>query len=767
MRPIRLTMQAFGSYAKKTTVDFSESVGNLFLIAGDTGAGKTTIFDAIVFALYGEASSVANKKDGVLLQSQYADVDVCPEVTLTFSEGKGDAVYEVCRIPRHARRLKKASAKGNTTKEEPGSVQLTLPDGTICPAKETDARLEEIVGLSKSQFMQIAMIAQGEFMELLRAKSDTKKEIFRKLFHTDLYDNIVREFDNRKKEKEKEIAVIRTQTQTLIGRVRIPEDYEYADELCALQDQIAQGTLANLDSYVEQLGMLNDELKERLEFVTVRSEQMKKRRDEVRDAYTHAQALQKSYEQQARAEKELASCGMDLAGAERAEEVAKKRLTEGEEQLNRLLERAAQAEQGLVALRQQEQELAQLTGRATQAKQRYEQSRRTYTVQKERYDLEYQRFLDAQAGVLAQMLTPGAPCPVCGATEHPHPAAINGGERVADRVQLEKIQKELEHDRDRMEQAAQQAKALATELQVKTGQYEQQKEQNENQFEQTVTQKRQALAKKQQLQQEWDTHHARTVRILSALQLKQAAEEAIGGAPRPDLTALGARMERAAEEMRAADRDSERYRTWVRDNEESYTQLGERLAARQEIIAEHARLDMLYRMVSGNVKGARMDLETYVQRYYLEQALYAANSRFAEMSAGQFELRMYDIEKAGEGKNRGLDLMVYSTVTGREREIRTLSGGESFMAALALALGMADQIRMRAAAINLDMLFIDEGFGSLDEHSRGQAVRVLKNMAEGNRLIGIISHVTELKQEIDDQLIVTRDEKGSHVMWQH
>lgn len=767
MRPIKLTMQAFGSYAKKTTVDFSESVGNLFLITGDTGAGKTTIFDAIVFALYGEASSVANKKEGVLLQSQYADVDVCPEVTLTFSEGGGDAVYEVCRVPRHVRRLKKASAKGNTTKEEPGSVQLTLPDGTVCPAKETDARLEEIVGLSKSQFMQIAMIAQGEFMELLRAKSDTKKEIFRKLFHTDIYENIVREFDNRKKEKEKEIAVIRTQTQTLIGRVRLPEDYEHTDELLALQKEIMQGTLANLDSYVEQLGMLNDELRERLEFVNVQGEQKKKRRDETRDAYTRAQALQKSYEQQARAREELAACGMDLAESAQAEETTKKHLTESEEQLNRLLERAAQAEQGLTTLRQQEQELTQLAGRAKQSKLRYEQTRQAYMDQKEHYDLEYQRFLDAQAGVLAQTLIPGVPCPVCGATEHPHPATIGGGERVADRSQLENMQKELERDRDRMEQAAQQAKTLATELQVKTGQYEQQKEQNEQQFEQTLAQKRQALAKKQQMQQEWNMHHARTERIRAALQLQQAAEETIDGAPRPDMISLGERMDRAAEELRAADKDCERYRTWVRDNTESYAQLSERLAARQEIIAEHARLDLLYRMVSGNVKGARMDLETYVQRYYLEQVLHAANSRFAEMSAGQFELRMYDIEKAGEGKNRGLDLMVYSTVTGREREIRTLSGGESFMAALALALGMADQIRMRAAAINLDMLFIDEGFGSLDEHSRGQAVRVLKNMAEGSRLIGLISHVTELKQEIDDQLVVTRDEKGSHVMWQH
>jgi exonuclease SbcC len=161
-----------------------------------------------------------------------------------------------------------------------------------------------------------------------------------------------------------------------------------------------------------------------------------------------------------------------------------------------------------------------------------------------------------------------------------------------------------------------------------------------------------------------------------------------------------------------------------------------------------------------------MDLETYVQRYYLERILYAANLRFSEMSAGQFELRMYDLDKAGEGKNKGLDLMVYSSVTGKEREVRTLSGGESFMAALSLALGMADQIQERSAAVNLDVMFIDEGFGSLDDHSRNQAVRVLMNMAGGSKLIGIISHVTELKQEIDNQLVVTKDDEGSHVRWQ-
>ena len=161
-----------------------------------------------------------------------------------------------------------------------------------------------------------------------------------------------------------------------------------------------------------------------------------------------------------------------------------------------------------------------------------------------------------------------------------------------------------------------------------------------------------------------------------------------------------------------------------------------------------------------------IEIQNTRELYYLERILYAANRRFEEMSAGQFELRMFDEKKAAIGKNKGLDLMVYSNVTGKEREVRTLSGGESFMAALSMAFGMADEIQENSAAIHLDMMFIDEGFGSLDEHAREQAVRVLKEMAGGSKLIGIISHVTELKQEMEDQLLITKDEEGSHVRWQ-
>ena len=242
--------------------------------------------------------------------------------------------------------------------------------------------------------------------------------------------------------------------------------------------------------------------------------------------------------------------------------------------------------------------------------------------------------------------------------------------------------------------------------------------------------------------------------------------EAIGGKEKPDLEQLNTAMQQAEQEYRSTERLLGEARESFRANSDTKDSLLPKAEERARVVEDYRRIENLYNLLGGRVTGARMDIETYVQRYYLERILYAANRRFSDMSAGQFELRMLDIEKAGEGKNHGLDLMVYSHVTGKEREVRTLSGGESFMAALALALGMADEIRQSAAAINLDIMFIDEGFGSLDEHSRSQAVRVLQEMAGGARMIGIISHVTELKQEIEDQLIVTKDETGSHVKWQ-
>ena len=148
MRPTHLTLQAFGSYGERTEISFERTNQNLFLITGDTGAGKSTIFDAIVFALYGEAGSTANKKDGVVLQSQYVDYAQEPFVELVFSEGNGSdrRIYTVRRVPRHLKWITRGAAKGTGTREITGSVTLTMPDGSDYPAKEADAKLEEIVG---------------------------------------------------------------------------------------------------------------------------------------------------------------------------------------------------------------------------------------------------------------------------------------------------------------------------------------------------------------------------------------------------------------------------------------------------------------------------------------------------------------------------------------------------------------------------------------------------------------------------------------------
>ena len=323
MRPIRLTMRAFGSYGQKTEIDFTKPNQNLFLITGDTGAGKTTIFDAIVFALYGEASSGSNKKDGQELQSQFVDRGTSPFVELIFTEQTGDAAeaYIVRRVPRHVRPLQ----RGSGLKDEKESVSLILPDGTEYSqnTKETNAKLEEIVGLTKSQFMQVAMIAQGEFMELLRARSDTKKVIFRKLFNTGLFQSIVDELASRRKGKQTEIDQIRTVCQTEAGHIVIPAEDESAETLQAVQKRILAAdklSVTDMETLLTELDTLCARLRTARDQAQQDYDGAAKRRDEKRDACTNAETLLQFFRQQEQAEQDLAACSAAEADMRAAEQ---------------------------------------------------------------------------------------------------------------------------------------------------------------------------------------------------------------------------------------------------------------------------------------------------------------------------------------------------------------------------------------------------------------------------------------------------------------
>lgn len=243
------------------------------------------------------------------------------------------------------------------------------------------------------------------------------------------------------------------------------------------------------------------------------------------------------------------------------------------------------------------------------------------------------------------------------------------------------------------------------------------------------------------------------------------AQSAIAGREKPDMAKLEAASKAAESALKEVSDALEAAKHLHSDNAKVLKDLREGREPLAEACKAANTAQHLSDVMAGTESGNRMNLETFVQRSYMEKILCDANRRFRDMSNRQFELKLINVEDAGEGKNKGLDLEVLSIVTDKTRSVNTLSGGESFMAALSLALGMADQIQAATAAIHLDVMFIDEGFGSLSDNARNEAVNILKEMAGKQRQIGIISHVSELKDEIENQLIVKKDDRGSYISW--
>lgn len=179
-----------------------------------------------------------------------------------------------------------------------------------------------------------------------------------------------------------------------------------------------------------------------------------------------------------------------------------------------------------------------------------------------------------------------------------------------------------------------------------------------------------------------------------------------------------------------------------------------------ELEENYTWVKALSNTANGSLAGKeKIMLETYIQMTFFDKIIARANTRLMVMSDGQYELKRR--REAGNNKTQsGLDLNVIDHYNGTERSVRTLSGGESFKASLSLALGLSDEIQSSAGGIRLDTMFVDEGFGSLDEESLEQAMKALSNLTDGNRLVGIISHVGELKTRIEKQILVTKEKSG-------
>ena len=1056
MRPKKLVMQAFGSYGKKTEIDFTKPVQNLFLITGDTGAGKTTIFDAIVFALFGEASSGNNKKSGEELQSQFTDFGNEPFVEFTFTEkvGSEEEEYRVKRIPRHKRPYKRGR-EGFTDEKE--KVSLFYADDTEYSQnlKETNARIEEIIKLTKSQFMQVSMIAQGEFMEVLRG--DDKQAIFRKLFDTEIYKELTAQLKLRSDAVKASLMEYSARCELLIGGIRVPKcvigeytafkmkkdvditDIEKAMEalkgLCIelsaiLEDkekedkevflkrdkinrELTEGrqllgffeSLIKAEGEVRELEAKKDEIRGKAGLVkeiegAYETEAIFQSFSEAEKAYQNLlnelalnqeklPELIKSYEKlcidEEKAKKELSTAveryntvaekvrtalehfksleekrkEKEVKEAERkrqatAVEEAKKRLTEFEslekswteavKEVQDLEKRSLLAENKLRTLSMAESELESLIKKLeilsedkekiNEYKKAYEKELISFKEAEDELIPKRRLFYELRAGLLARdLLKEGEPCPVCGSISHPMPCALPKGQEEIKKEDIDRLEEAVsglkdsvntklslyetsktkavereEHlriDRDKLfnliNEELFEARAEAgldrLKLDLATLKKELLKEQDEVNAKikelkaieeklSTAEEKKNLLKNEAETARERETETAKEVSGLVTLiseieagllfksreEAKKAEEEerenrtgveacykeveekskeakslkertetliakleadspvflknsqtkreeyekalashniseekwtnlvkeykrsdkdrlqgeinvyegnmkaalgmvanmreAVKDKEKPDIEALEREFSAVDEAYNALHKEVEEIRADYRTDKDVLDGINISLSGREDAAGKYRVISGLYARLSGNVTGGRMDIETFVQRQYLEKILISANKRFSSMTGGQFELRTYEIEKAGQGTNKGLDLMVYSYITGKSRDVRTLSGGESFQAALSLALGMADQIQARSGAVRLDMMFVDEGFGTLDNNARNEAVKILKNMAGGSKLIGIISHVNELKQEIEEQLIVTKDENGSKARWQ-
>lgn len=913
MRPLKLIISAFGPYADKTVLNLEDlGSGGLYLITGDTGAGKTTIFDAITFALYGDPSG--SNRTTAMLRSKYASPDVPTFVDLTFSYR--DKVYRVVRNPEYDR--PKLHGEGTTT--EKANAELSYPDGKpLSGTKEVDRAIIEIMGIDRTQFTQIAMIAQGDFLKLLLASTDERKKIFQKIFRTQGYfelqemlksesGKLLREHENLilgikqyvdgiacgredglwqsvedakagkcsveetlellKKliEKDKESERVANEEADAVAKlleaISVFLDNEEkrqklksalqkdVDELCLAEERLT-GLNAVLDDRREK-SKEKEELGEKISVIGSLLEDYAER-----DAKTALEveldrktARDKVSLEKKKAEKEaLVSRCNELKEERRGLEATEVTKAKAEAEKNELELKKSTCQAIVTELK----ELTELEERL-----RIEQSEylRLYEKAEEKrgcYEKLFKAYLDGQAGIIAETLTDGDPCPVCGATSHPSPASrsdnaptkeeldlskkdadetmeitIDANGRVAKtRGQTDEKRKTLEIELleklgiSELDGAREKVDLVLLELErsISTVRSQIQKAidgiKRRGEIDKALEGSEKAISDAEEyirVTAEAITSDTATLRALReriaalsgkltyesaarALEAKEqyerkrvaldkALQDAVAAVDgqRNKIAELQGRISQAKSQLEGTeDVDTESKKQEYQElqlrrnalnerckmlhasrmgNEERYDKITKRSEELRRLEERMRWVDALTKTANGNISGqSKLMLETYIQMTYFDRIIARANTSLLIMTGQQYELKRS--EKAENKRSQsGLELDVIDHYNGTERSVKSLSGGESFKASLSLALGMSEEIQASAGGIKLDSMFVDEGFGSLDDESLQQAIKALKSLGDSDKLVGIISHVRELKEEIDKQIVVTKNRDG-------
>lgn len=912
MRPLELTISAFGPYAGETTLNLEQlGTKGLYLITGDTGSGKTTIFDAITFALYGEPSGATRETS--MLRSKYAGPDTDTFVDMTFAYGGKE--YRISRNPEYQRPKK----RGDGFTSQKADAALTFPDGHIISGSpQATSAIRELIGIDRSQFTQIAMIAQGDFLKLLVATTKERQEIFRQIFQTKNYEtlqyrlktesgNLRNQYDDLKKSikqyidgivcdvddvlaieirKAQEGSITTADTVELLIRLIAQDELKQKTEKAALE--VVEIEISKID---KALGKDEQDSKARAELILAHnllqsaSDQLPK----LENMFSEASAKQPEIElltgQIATEQSKLPQYGeLDLAlkaieekkkALEKLQGITDSLVTELKQNTEQqaqwkneldtlketsILKIKLQAEKGQAEERfrkvnelvQRLTTLDKINEKLTNEKDIYLKTREAADKASEDYTQLNRAFLDVQAGILASSLVDGQPCPVCGSENHPSPAECpveaptekdieiaqkkarkaqkeseeTSSVAAATKAQVEAQTNEVQKDSVALftEQPDDLPAALSAEIEklsdfismhAKQINMEEQKErrkaelekglpdldgaiakltggisENKNDITALETELREKTAARAKLSESlaWGNKteaeenvlklEAKKVELLNIItqtknaldghkrlcseaetkiktlsdQLKDAQEidiEEVTGRKSELTTVKGKHTDRIAAIISRLDK-----------NNDIQKHIGKRLRELAVIEERWIWVKTLSDTANGQLSGKdKIMLETYVQTSYFERIIRRANIRLMVMSSGQYELKRA-ADASNQKSQSGLELNVIDHYNASERSVKTLSGGESFMASLSLALGLSDEIQSTSGGIRLDTMFVDEGFGSLDEDTLSQALKVLNGLADSNLLVGIISHVAELKERIDKQIIVKKEKSG-------
>ena len=885
MKPLKIKISAFGPYKNCIDIDF-EKLGEsgIFLITGDTGAGKTTIFDSISFALFGEVSGSDRPVPSV--RSDFADNDTETFVELEFTHK--NKKYKIRRNPAYERTKK----RGEGTTKTSADASLEYDDKVISGTKNVDIKIEEILGINSKPFKQISMLAQGEFLKILFAESKDRTEIFRRIFDTDIYNQIARRLADKTRIAKAELEQLKDyfaiNSSNIVWKDGIqsvqPKDVNelFIQEILEKLQQEIKVNSEQFGKCQEQISKQSDENSKMEKEITAQKdkndkidrcqklqEEQKVLQEKQEDIKQKEILIQKSQEiinkilpkedKKKELEKEISQKQKVLQDISEKIELGKKK----EEKFKQILElieiikvqfqKYSELKDGKTELEDKikklqviikEQENKKIASENAQKLEAEWEKLSTEVLEKEK------EFFKEQAGILAEKLKENEPCPVCGSLHHPNLAikstsvltkeeldnlkekeeksrktltdATNKVTEINSKIEtlikefgekpdVELYNKKYAEISEELEKAYNQLndnykKIMLKDIVIESFEYDifkekitnkiskereeflklqTQQEENKKQIDELLQKKEKAQNDYQNTLKElgFENEEQYKKSVLNNLQIEifskeiekyktdvtinatklEEIQKEIKGFEKVDLTAKIQEFNNKKQELENMRRQQMEYHRIFENNNRILVDLQTNSKKLDSKIKEFTMVEDLSKIANGTVYGKRrIEFEQFVQASYFDMVIIEANKRLLKMTDNRFLLvRKESSERVSD--KIGLELEVIDNYNGKRRDVKSLSGGEAFKAALSLALGLSDVIQSYSGGIVVDTMFIDEGFGSLDTESREQAINTLNQLTDNHKLIGIISHVTELKERIDKKIIVTKSTGGSKI----